>query len=74
VSNLRGRPHVPSSITAGGIAYEPGERGDENAWHAGGGWGALALLTIVAWERHHGQRQPLAYAAAGAAADRNDGA
>jgi hypothetical protein len=38
-----------------------------------GGWGACALLTIVTWERRRGRRQPLAYAAAGAAADRSDG-
>jgi hypothetical protein len=38
-----------------------------------GGWGTAALLTIVAWERRRGLRQPLAYAAADAAADRSDG-
>ncbi len=38
-----------------------------------GTWGLMALVVIVTWERARGRRQPLAYAAAGAAADRNDG-
>jgi hypothetical protein len=32
-------------------------------------WGGLALLTMIVWERRRGRRPPLAYAAAGAAAD-----